>query len=99
MSNIDDALDYALDTHTLLRSENGVGAQSASLALNKLLIDYLSRMTHAHKYDVGIDYHDVYLAMCAIFVSLEKIKKCDPVCIDSLRHTMACFLDKVDKHD
>ena len=99
MSNIEDALDYALDKHTLLRSENGAGVQSASLALNKLLIDCLSRLTNKHKYDVGIDYHDVYLAMCAIFVALDRIKDCDRVCIESLRHTMAAFLEKVQKND
>ena len=99
MSNIEDALDYCLDTHTLLRSGEVGDIKSASIALNKLLIDCLSRMTNKHKYDVGIDYHDVYLAMCAIFVALDKIKKCDAVCIESLRHTMAAFLEKVETHD
>jgi hypothetical protein len=101
MSHIEDALDCCIDAHTLLR-EDAVGeVKSASIAVNTLLIDCLSRMSEKkkQKYEVFIDYQDAYLILSALFVAISKTKNFDHVCIDSLRHTMSCFLEKVPADD
>lgn len=90
MSTWTDSLELAKDIHTLLRM-GGIGdVKSPTIAINKLLIDGLERMSETHD-RVSFDHQDVYLILMSVNQILNRIKDCDPLCIDSLTNTISHF--------